>query len=97
MDPEFQESGWMFDFFPQKCGSVGQVGVTPKLGAKPKMAIVHKPCYIEASCRLSYEALVEAINTCLPYHQTKERLPVSQGRRKRFSGMLYTICLSMKS
>ena len=43
-------------------------------GAMPKIAIVQKPCctmacYLEATCRLPYEALVEVINACLPTKQ----------------------------
>ena len=40
-------------------------------GAKPKIAIVQKPCCIEATCRLPYEALVEAINERLPQNKSK--------------------------
>ena len=39
--------------------------------AKPHIAVVQKPCCIEATCRLSYEALVEAINACLPQNKSK--------------------------
>ena len=47
------------------CLNSGEVGVTPKLG-KGENHDMQKPCYIEATCRLPYEALVEAINACLP-------------------------------
>ena len=43
---------------------LGEVVVHAEAGAKPRIVIVQKPFYIEATCRLSYEALVEAINAC---------------------------------
>ena len=40
-------------------------------GARPKIAIVQKPCYLESTCGLPYEALVEAINAGLPQKKSK--------------------------
>ena len=46
-------------------------------GAMPKIAIVQKPCYVEATCQLPYETLVEATNACLPQNKSKSFLSVS--------------------
>ena len=39
--------------------------------AMPNIAIVQKLCYKEATCWLPYEALVDAINVCLPQNKSK--------------------------
>ena len=60
-----QDAGFMEDFknhaFKIHRGSWGNA----EAEAKPKIAIVQKPCYIELTCRLPYESLVETINACL--------------------------------
>ena len=63
---------WLFEM-PMPRGSWGKGETWPK----PKIAIVQKPFYVYATCRLPYEALVEAINAF--YHKTKASLSIPQG------------------
>ena len=46
----------------------------------PEMSIVQKPCYIEATCWLPYEALVGAIDACLPQDKSKSFLSTTRER-----------------
>ena len=53
----------------------------------PKIAIVQKPCYAEATCRLPYKALVEAINACSP--QNKNNYFLSTRRARTFQWYVF--------
>ena len=51
-----------------------------EVGPMPEIAILRKRCYVEATCRLAYEALVEAINECLPQNKNKSFLSTRRAR-----------------
>ena len=48
----------------------------------PKIAIVEKPCYIQvdATCRLPYKDLVEAISACLTQNKSNNFLSTRRAR-----------------
>ena len=75
---------------------MGKVVVMPKLG-QCWQSWSCRNCCIEATCWLPYEALVEAINACLP--QDKPSLSGPQGgwEWECFCGMFSAICLYRKS